>query len=58
MKLAAAKAIAGTVSRSELHDDYIIPSLFNSVVVPRVAAAVARAAVLTGVARLRRGSDS
>ncbi len=54
MKLAAARAIAGCVSRSELSAEYIIPSVFNKSVVPAVAAAVARAAHDTGVARRRR----
>jgi malate dehydrogenase (oxaloacetate-decarboxylating) len=54
MKLAAAQALAGIVSRSELSEEYITPSMFDSRVVPAVAAAVAEAAVKTGVARRRR----
>jgi len=53
MKLAAAKAIAGVVKRSELHEDYILPSLFNEAVVPVVAAAVAEEAYKAHVARRR-----
>ncbi len=53
MKLAAAKAIAGVVKRSELHEDYILPSLFNEAVVPAVAAAVAEEAYKGRVARRR-----
>jgi malate dehydrogenase (oxaloacetate-decarboxylating) len=51
MKLAAAKAIAGVVSKSELSDEYIIPSVFNRNVVRAVARDVAKAAHASGVAR-------
>src|SRR3989440_3295696 len=54
MKVAAARAIAACVSRSELGEEYIIPSVFNKNVAPAVAAGVARAAHATGVARRRR----
>jgi malate dehydrogenase (oxaloacetate-decarboxylating) len=54
MKLAAAQAIAHCVSRGELSEEYIIPSVFNKHVAPAVAEAVARAAHATGVARRRR----
>ncbi len=54
MKLAAARAIAGCVSRSELCEEYIIPSVFNKSVAPAVAEGVARAAYQTGTARRRR----
>ncbi|MCA9429227.1 MAG: NAD-dependent malic enzyme [Candidatus Omnitrophica bacterium] len=54
MKLAAAKAIAGTLRVGELSEDYIIPSVFNKAVVRHVAEAVAKAAVETGVARRKR----
>jgi malate dehydrogenase (oxaloacetate-decarboxylating) len=54
MKLAAARALAGCVGRSELTAEYIIPSVFNKAVAPAVAAGVARAAHDTGVARRRR----
>jgi malate dehydrogenase (oxaloacetate-decarboxylating) len=50
MKLAAAEAIAGSVSRSELSAEYIIPSVFHPAVAKRVARAVAQKAVETGVA--------
>lgn len=52
MKLAAAYAIAGLVADSELAADYIIPSPFDQRVGPAVAAAVARAARESGVARI------
>ncbi|MHB9024860.1 MAG: malic enzyme-like NAD(P)-binding protein [Armatimonadota bacterium] len=55
MKLAAARAIAGTVSSDELKPDYIIPSAFNPQVAPAVAAAVREAAIADGVARLCGG---
>jgi malate dehydrogenase (oxaloacetate-decarboxylating) len=54
MKLAAAKALAAAVARSELSAEYIIPSVFNKAVAPAVAEGVARAAHQTGVARRRR----
>ncbi len=54
MKLAAARALAGAVARSELSAEYIIPSVFNKAVAPAVAEGVARAAHQTGVARRRR----
>ena len=53
MKLAAAKALAETIPASALSEDYIIPSVFDKDVVPRVAKAVAAAARNTGVARRR-----
>ena len=51
MKLAAAHAIAAKVSKSELNEEYIIPSVFNRSVFDDVAKAVAAAAVKSGVAR-------
>ncbi len=51
MKLAAGQAIASVISDSELQPGYIIPSVFNREVAPRVAAAVAAAAHASGVAR-------
>ena len=54
MKVAAARAIATCVSRSELSEEYIIPSVFNKNVAPAVAEGVARTAHATGVARRRR----
>jgi malate dehydrogenase (oxaloacetate-decarboxylating) len=54
MKVAAAHALAGIVSKSELSEEYITPSVFDRRVVEAVATAVADAAVRTGVARRRR----
>lgn len=51
MKIAAAHALAGIISPEELTEDYIIPKAFDLRVGPRVAAAVAEAAVKSGVAR-------
>ena len=51
MKLAAAHALAGIVGDDEISEEYITPSMFDPRVVPTVAAAVAEAAVRTGVAR-------
>ncbi|MDR3076461.1 MAG: NAD-dependent malic enzyme [Synergistaceae bacterium] len=52
MKLAAAYALAGLVSGSELSPEYIIPLALDPKVVPAVAKGVAEAARKTGVARL------
>ncbi len=51
MKLAAAKGIAAVVTDEDLAEDYIIPSVFNRDVAPRVAAAVIEEAKRDGVAR-------
>jgi malate dehydrogenase (oxaloacetate-decarboxylating) len=50
MKLAAIYAIAGLIDPNELDENYIIPKPFNPKVAPAVAAAVAKAAIDTGVA--------
>ena len=52
MKVAAAHALAALVSDEELSAKYIIPKPFDSRVKDAVAAAVARAARDTGVARI------
>ena len=54
MKQAAAHAIAGCISPRELNAEYIVPSVFNRDVVQRVADAVQRAAIKTGVARRKK----
>ena len=51
MKLAAARALASIVAPDELSDDNIIPSVFDKRVAPAVAAAVAKAAIESGVGR-------
>jgi malate dehydrogenase (oxaloacetate-decarboxylating) len=52
MKLAAAKGIAEAVAADDLAEDYIIPSVFNRDVAPKVAAAVVEEAKRDGIARL------
>jgi malate dehydrogenase (oxaloacetate-decarboxylating) len=51
MHMAASQAIASLVAENELNDQYIIPQAFDKRVGPAVAAAVAKAARETGVAR-------
>lgn len=53
MKIAAALGIAGLISEDELTPDYIIPRPFDPRVAPAVAAAVAKAAMDSGVARIQ-----
>jgi malate dehydrogenase (oxaloacetate-decarboxylating) len=52
MKVAAAHAIANLVAPEELEPDYVMPEALDLRVPPAVAAAVARSAVETGVARV------
>ena len=51
MKLAAARGIAGVVSDDDLSEDYIIPSVFDRDVAPKVAEAVVAEAKRSGAAR-------
>lgn len=51
MKLAAVYAISELITEEELREDYVVPEVFDKRVAPAVAAAVARAAIKTGVAR-------
>ncbi|WP_026671604.1 NAD(P)-dependent malic enzyme [Alkalihalobacterium bogoriense] len=51
MKVAAVYAIADLISEDELTSDYVIPAPFDPRVAPAVAAAVAKTAMETGVAR-------
>jgi malate dehydrogenase (oxaloacetate-decarboxylating) len=53
MKLAAAEAIANFITDDKLEPGYIIPHAMNFKVPPAVAAAVAKAAVEDGVARIK-----
>jgi malate dehydrogenase (oxaloacetate-decarboxylating) len=55
MELAAAHAIAAVVPTDQLEADYIVPSVFDKSVAPAVAAAVAEAAEMAGVARAPAG---
>jgi malate dehydrogenase (oxaloacetate-decarboxylating) len=52
MKVAAAYAIANSISINELNEDYIIPKSFNKDVQHRVAVAVREAAKKSGSARI------
>jgi malate dehydrogenase (oxaloacetate-decarboxylating) len=54
MKLAAAKAIASCISDDELSEEYVVPSIFNRQVVPRVSRAVEAAAFESGVGKRHR----
>ena len=56
MEVAAAQAIAETIGVDELGPEYIVPSVFNRDVAPRVAGAVAEAAEAAGVARRPKAS--
>ncbi|MFM8267464.1 MAG: NAD-dependent malic enzyme [Ilumatobacteraceae bacterium] len=51
MKLAAAVAIAESVTDEELRPDFVVPSVFDRSVVSRVAPAVSAAAIADGVVR-------
>ncbi|SDW69819.1 malate dehydrogenase (oxaloacetate-decarboxylating) [Marinococcus luteus] len=51
MKKAAVYAIAELITDDELNEDYVIPNPFDPRVAPEVAAAVAKTAMETGVAR-------
>lgn len=53
MKQAAVEAIAALIGEDELNEDYVIPAPFDKRVAPAVAAAVAKSAMETGVARLK-----
>ncbi|WP_425590633.1 NAD(P)-dependent malic enzyme [Guptibacillus hwajinpoensis] len=53
MKVAAVQAIAELVAEEDLNADYVIPAPFDPRVAPAVAASVAKAAMETGVARIK-----
>lgn len=52
MKVAAVYAIADLIEEKDLREDYVVPDAFDPRVAPAVAAAVAKVAVETGVARV------
>ena len=54
MKVAAAHAIASSVAKRELNEEYIIPSVFNRAVFVHVAREVEKAAYASGVAEHHR----
>ena len=51
MKLAAAHALAALVPEADLSEDYIIPSIFDPLVVPTIADAVGNAALQAGLSQ-------
>lgn len=51
MKIAAARAIADLVDPSELSANFLIPDSLDLRVAPRIAGAVAQAAIAGGLAR-------
>lgn len=53
MKLAAAYAIAGLLPEKDLRDDFVVVDAFDPRVAPAVAAAVAKVAIETDVARVK-----
>lgn len=53
MKLAAAHALASLISEDELHDENVIVDVFDPRVVERESEAVAKAAIESGVARIK-----
>lgn len=53
MKKAAVEAIAGLITEEELNADYVIPGPFDPRVAPAVAESVAKAAIDSGVARIK-----
>ena len=54
MKVAAAKAIASSISDEELNEEYIIPSALNKRVAQEIAKEVAQAAIDSKVARVEK----
>ncbi|WP_405382497.1 NADP-dependent malic enzyme [Phascolarctobacterium sp.] len=51
MKVAAVFAIANLIDEKDLREDYVVPNAFDPRVAPAVAAAVAKVAIETGLAR-------
>ncbi|MFM9078288.1 MAG: NAD-dependent malic enzyme [Solirubrobacterales bacterium] len=58
MKMAAARGIAEVITDDELSEDYIIPSVFDREVAPKVAEAVVEEARREGLARFNPESGS
>lgn len=52
MKIAAVMAIADLIEEKDLRADYVVPDAFDPRVAPAVAAAVAKVAIESGVARI------
>lgn len=57
MKIAAATAIASIIEDNELSDTYIIPDPFDPRVAERVSKAVAKAARMSGVAKISKEEE-
>jgi malate dehydrogenase (oxaloacetate-decarboxylating) len=57
MKVAAVYAIADLLTKQELHADYVIPNPFDNRVAPQVAAAVSKATIESGVARVTTSEE-
>lgn len=57
MKVAAVYALADLIHENELTEEYVTPDAFDPRVAPAVAAAVAKAAMDTGVARIYIDSE-
>lgn len=53
MKVAAVYAIANLLTDSEIKEEFLLPDAFDNRVAPAVARAVAKAAMETGVARIK-----
>ena len=51
MLIAAAQALSKMIPDSALSEEYIIPSVFDKQVVPKIATAVSQAAMDSGLAR-------
>ncbi len=51
MKVAAVYAISSLIEAKDLREDYVVPDAFDPRVAPAVAAAVAKVAIETGIAR-------
>ncbi len=54
MKMAAVKALSNSIPENKLSEDFIIPSMMDKNIVFRIAYEVAKTAVKTGVARLKK----
>jgi malate dehydrogenase (oxaloacetate-decarboxylating) len=57
MELAVAKAFSQLVPEDRLSADYFVPEIFDFKVAPAIAAAVARAAIKSGTARIQADPD-
>ena len=58
MKLAAVYAIADLIAEQDLREDYVVVDAFDPRVAPAVAAAVAKTAMATGVARVQADPEA